>query len=125
MSDDDLGGLSPGELDELTDVDDRLAARVAALEEELAAGRAEVEAKHELVLGLEGQVQELRQALTGAAQRYRELLLASNPEVPADLVQGESIEEVEASLQEARRTVLQVRRHLESEAQAGGPAPRG
>ena len=93
--------------------------RLAALEEELAAGRAEVEAKHELVLGLEGQVQELRQALTGAAQRYRELLLASNPEVPADLVQGESIEEVEASLQEARRTVLQVRSHLESEAQAG------
>ena len=149
--------MSDDELDELTDVDDRLVeagvevdrlqsqaadaeagaahleeanrglqrqleeaqGRLAALEEELAAGRAEVEAKHELVLGLEGQVQELRQALTGAAERYRELLLASNPEVPADLVQGESIEEVEASLQEARRTVLQVRSHLESEAQAG------
>jgi chromosome segregation ATPase len=93
--------------------------RVAALEEELAAARTEAEAKHELVLSLEGQVEELRGALTAAAERYRELLLASNPEVPGDLVRGESIEEVEASLEAARQTVLQVRSHLESQAQAG------
>ena len=100
-------------------------ARVAAVDQELAAARAETEAKDEQVLALEGQMEELAQALTAAGQRYRELLLASNPEVslstevPAELVKGEGVEEVEASLEAARRTVLQVRSHLESEAQAG------
>ncbi len=139
--------LSPADADDLIDTDDRLAdagaeierlqsqaadaeARAAHLEEvnralqrqldeEVAAARAEAEAKHQQVVALEGQVEEQRQALTAAGQRYRELLLASNPEVPADLVRGESIEEVEASLEAARRTVLEVRSHLESEAQAG------
>lgn len=143
MSDDDFAGVSPADADDLIDPDDRLAdtsseierlesqaadaeARAAHLEEanrdlqrQLEEAQAEVEAKHQLVLSLEGQVEELRQALSAAAQRYRELLLVSDPEVPADLVSGDSIEEIEASLEAARRTVVRVRSHLESEAQAG------
>lgn len=62
-----------------------------------------------------------------AAQRYREAVLTREPELPADLVVGETVEEIDESLDRARQTVAQVRQHLEQQAQAlrvpaGAPA---
>jgi hypothetical protein len=62
-----------------------------------------------------------------AAIRYREVALAREPDLPADLVSGESVPEVEASLERARQTVAQVRQHLDQQAQTlrvptGAPA---
>lgn len=52
------------------------------------------------------------------AQRYRDLVLAHEPDLPADLVSGDSIDALEQSLQQARQTVAQVRQHLEQQAQS-------
>ena len=72
---------------------------------------------------------ELHARLQVAAGKYREALLMATPELPAELVAGESIEEVEASLAQARLTVAQVRERLQSQAQSGrvpaGSPPRG
>ncbi len=70
---------------------------------------------------------ELQGRLREAAARYRQLVLAQAPEVPSELVAGESIEEVEESLERARRTVAQVRDRLEAQARServptGAPA---
>jgi chromosome segregation ATPase len=83
-------------------------AQLAARDEELAALRQEVEA--------------LRASLKAAASKYRDALLASQPEVPPDLVTGETVEA-------ALRMVAQLRGHLETQAQAlrvpsGAPARR-
>ena len=70
----------------------------------------------------------LKEQLAGAATKYRALILATAPEVPEELVRGETPEEVEASFTAARETVEKVRRQLEAKAQAqrvpAGAPPR-
>jgi chromosome segregation ATPase len=78
-------------------------------------------------LEVRSEVTALKQRLSGAAAKYRDLLLATAPEVPEELVQGETPEEVEASFAAAREVVVKVRRQLEAQAEAervptGAPA---
>ena len=77
---------------------------------------------------LEAEVAALRQQLSSAAQRYRALILAGAPEIPEELVKGETVEEVDASFAAAQQMVAKVRRQLEAAAQAervpAGAPPR-
>jgi chromosome segregation ATPase len=72
--------------------------------------------------------QDLQSRLQTAAAKYREALLASAPDLPQDIISGETVEELDASVEKARQTVRQVREHLESQAQSGrvpaGAPPR-
>ena len=63
----------------------------------------------------DAEVEALRHQLTSATARYREALLASMPEVPAELVSGATPEEVEASLAQARGMVERIRSHIEAQ----------
>ncbi len=94
---------------------DESSAQLAAFEEDLTAKQEEN--------------QTLQARLQAAAGKYREALLAAAPELPEELVSGESIEEVEEAAERARQTVRQVRERLESQAQVGrvptGSPPRG
>ncbi len=138
--------------DELTSTQDELAAtkaeleqlqvttadreaRTSHLESELAEALAELATAQdtatarELELGgLSERTQALESQAQSAAQRYRELALRVAPELPEELVTGETVEEVEQALQRARETVSNVRGHLESQAQSGrvpvGAPPR-
>ena len=60
----------------------------------------------------------IKESLSGAVAKYRAALLATAPEIPAELVKGESIDEIDASLEQARGIVSKVRQQLESEAEA-------
>ena len=76
---------------------------------------------------MEGEVAAFKGQLASAAAKYRALILASAPEVPEELVRGETPEEVEASFAAAREMVAKVRRQLEAKVQAqrvpaGAPA---
>jgi len=94
-------------------------AQAAALrerEEELAAIRAEID--------------EARQRLALAVAKYRLLALERQPQIPAELVSGETVEEVARSLATARALVERVRRQLEAETQSrrvpvGSPGRQG
>ncbi len=126
---------------------------LTATQEDLAAAKAELEALQETAADAEAQKkkkkyqqtqaneelevargerdtreQDLVGQLQSAADRYRELALEQTPELPADLVSGGTVEEIDESLQRARETVSKVRGHLESQAQAGkvpvGAPPR-
>jgi hypothetical protein len=62
-----------------------------------------------------------------AAGRYRELLLAREPDLPEDMVAGTTVEEIDAAADRARQTVSLVRQRFEAQAQAtrvpaGAPA---
>jgi DNA repair exonuclease SbcCD ATPase subunit len=111
-------------------------ARAAHLEETLAQLREEQsqlsaalsEAQAQLAARDE-EVEALQVSLKTAASKYRAAVLASKPEVPPDLVGGETVDEVDHQLETALRMVTQLKSHLESQAQAlrvpsGAPARR-
>jgi len=103
---------------------DPLEGRIAELEGELAQLQQSMAIREEEV---KGEVATLEEKLSSAAGRYRALILAGAPEVPEELVKGETPDEVEASFAAAREMVEKVRRQLEAKAQAervpaGAPA---
>lgn len=112
-------------------------ARAATLEQEAVELRerlrqavADLETRDAALAESGREVESLRATLALAAAKYRETALAASPDIPAELVSGETIEEVDASLEAARRTVARVRDHLESQAEAervpaGAPERRG
>lgn len=61
------------------------------------------------------EVEELREKLKEAALKLKEALLASSPDIPEELVQGETVEEVEESFRRAKEIVGKVREKLEME----------
>ncbi len=65
----------------------------------------------------------LTDQLANASNHYKTLALASNPDVPADLVEGATIEQVQQSLEKARGVVAKVKAQLA--AQAAGAVPAG
>ena len=95
----------------------------------LGEAQAQVAARDEELAGLRQEAEVLQVSLKAAASKYRDVLLAGRPEVPPDLVGGETVEEVDERLEAALRMVVQLRSHLESQAQAlrvptGAPARR-
>ena len=116
---------SRAELERLQETAADSEARAAHLESQLA------QANEDIVLARgesETREQDLTTQLQSAADRYRELALEQTPELPAELVSGATVAEVDEALQRARETASKVRGHLESQAQAGkvpvGAPPR-
>src|SRR4051794_29556902 len=127
---------------------ERLQGRVGELEASIAAREADANAMRTQLTSAQdeasqaqsaltqrdGDLETLRQALDAtvaearaAANRYREVLMTSEPDLPAELVFGETVSEVDEAALRARHTVAQVRQHLETQAQAlrvptGAPA---
>ena len=70
----------------------------------------------------------LRERMSQAVGSYRGLALSAAPEIPEEMVSGETIEEVDASLEKARGMVERVKRQLESSVAAvrvpAGAPPR-
>ena len=74
--------------------------------------QSELAARDERVSALEEQVISLERELSTTVSRYRLALLDTAPEVPGDLVSGETAEELESSLAKAKGVVEQVRTRL-------------
>ncbi len=95
--------------------------KIGTLDEELSTARTDLAAAQTDNDGLHARLQ-------AAVGKYRQVLLAAAPEVAEEMVDGESIEDVDAAMERARQMVLQVRERLESQAQAGrvpvGSPPR-
>ena len=84
--------------------------RIAQLEEGIAARDVELAA--------------LKESLASAVAKYRTAVLATVPEVPEELVKGETVEEIAASLEAARGTVARIKQQLEIDA-AANSVPAG
>jgi len=63
-------------------------------------------------LDSEGRQAELSNSLVEATEKYRSALVSANPSVPASLITGESIAEIDASLQTAQGLVETVKETL-------------
>jgi hypothetical protein len=65
--------------------------------------------------------------LRAAAEKYRDLVVRTEPELPAELVAGDDVDAVEAAAQSARRIVGEIRSRIDAQSQAvrvpaGSPA---
>jgi hypothetical protein len=101
-----------------------------ALQREIEAGKAGIAemknnlaAKETEIVALNKSLEETRAAavsvsksLAAAVGAYRELIVRGNPGVLADLVGGDTIEKVDASLQNARAIMARARQEVEAEA---------
>jgi len=67
----------------------------------------------------------LRESLTGAVLKYRTAIVSAAPDVPGELVQGETLEEIDVSLQAAQDLVARVRQQIESAGQTAEVVPAG
>ncbi|RLC91913.1 MAG: hypothetical protein DRI39_09325 [Chloroflexi bacterium] len=73
----------------------------------------------------EAAIQELRGNLSEAVNRYRDALLKQHPEIPADMLEGDTVAALDASLEQARAVVDNVKRHLAERVPAGAPQRTG
>ena len=75
--------------------------RISQLEETLASKESELGA--------------LKEQLAGAVAKYRKAVLATVSGIPEELLKGEAVEEIDASLEQAQRIVSTVRQQLEDD----------
>jgi predicted RNase H-like nuclease (RuvC/YqgF family) len=99
------------------------ATTIERLEQALAARDIEIDGLKRSLEELKSQSDVISGELTRTVTAYRELTLRSNPGVLAELVTGNSVEEIDGSLHNARVLVDKVRQEIEAETlQARVPA---
>mgnify|MGYP006266845187 CR=1 FL=1 len=91
-------------------MNDELNGKIAQLEEGIASR--------------DGELAAIKKSLASAVAKYRAAVIASAPEVPEELVKGETVEEIDASLSLAQSIVSKVKQTLEAQAQST-PIPAG
>ncbi len=116
---------------------ERLKVKVSQLESLVADREADITQRDGRIRGLEQDITErdnriasLEQSLTESEERqkqleenlslavtsYRQTVISANPDIPEELIKGESLEAVEQSLASARKLVDKVKQGLEAEA---------
>lgn len=87
---------------------------------------AELEKALEEAKAASTELSQLKDSHSRAVSKYLEALRAANPSIPPDVISGQSIDEIDASLEKAKAIAKAVRASLEQEAQqtavpAGAP----
>jgi len=91
-------------------------ATIIRLEQALAGKDSEIAALKQALDEAERKISELGKALPQAVAAYKALVVQANPGVLAELITGDTIEEVNESLKNARALVERVRQEMEAEA---------
>ncbi len=147
MTDEDAPPDAPGELaalqtrldaahTEATALRDALAQADASASAETARLRDELAAANDLAAEHTAQADEMRiqrdaavEQVRVSAERYRDLVVQQEPLLPPELIAGDSIDAVDASLAAAREIAGRVRSHIDAQTQAArvpaGAPPRG
>ena len=107
----EVGGETPGSPEEESA---RLTARVAELEKTLAEKDAEISVLRQTGLELDEKYRALGESYGGAVAGFRTMVVRTNPEIPEEMVHGETVEEVNDSLEKAKALVSRVRQEMEA-----------
>jgi hypothetical protein len=92
------------------------AAGVTGMESKLAEKEAALSETTERLDRMTGAVADLEARLAKAAASYRTLIAGVHPEIPEDLISGQSIEEIDTSVEKAKSLVTRVKKGLEAAA---------
>lgn len=103
---------------------------VSALQEQIADAQAQIEALQSAAANAEARAATAQAELAEARQQESRLdeELAAAPHIPADLVPGDTLEEIDQQLESAQRVVSHLREKLQQEGQSSrvpvGAPPR-
>ena len=130
---DEIAGVLRQEQQERQEVADALKERDDKIDELtslLARARDDIEARQQAVDNAWIELTSLREAKDEAVSACRDALRMAHPELPADLIRGETVEELTASVQSAATLVEKVRAALQAEKNAarvpaGAPVSAG
>ena len=89
---------------------------IIKLEQALAGKDAEIAALKQTLAEAEGKAVELDSALAQAVAGYRELVIETNPGVLAELITGNTVDEVNESLKNAQALIEKVMQEMSSKA---------
>ena len=116
-------GTATGELEVLKQENIALArelksrdAAIARLERAVVDKDSEVAALKQAMAEAEGKMTDLNNSLAQAVASYRAMVVESNPGVLAEMITGDTVDEVNESLKNARVLIDKVRQEMEAEA---------
>jgi uncharacterized coiled-coil protein SlyX len=98
--------------------------RISELEQALVERDEQINSLKQSLAELEARLTEVKEGRAQAIASYRELVVSSNPDLPEELISGDSVEEIDKSLAGARALIDRVRQRLETEI-AGAKIPAG
>lgn len=98
--------------------------RISKLEQAVASRDEQIADLNQSLAELEPRLAELEESLAQAISSYRALVIRSNPDLPEELIAGDSVEEIDKSLAGAQALIERVRERLETEI-AGARIPAG
>jgi len=97
---------------------DELAARdtaVSELRQQVAARDSELAVQQQAAAEFEDRFEKISSDLSQAVASYRALVVRSNPDVPEDMVSGDTIEAIDGAIKSARELINRVRENMEEE----------
>jgi len=89
--------------------------RISELEQAVAGLESEIAALKQAVAESDDNLNKLNESLNQAVASYKALVIQSNPDVPEELVTGDSIEAIADSLASAKELVTKIRKGMEAE----------
>jgi len=89
--------------------------RISELEQAVAGLESEIAALKQAVAESDDNLNKLNESLNQAVASYKALVIQSNPDVPEELVTGDSIEAITDSLASAKELVTKIRKGMEAE----------
>ncbi len=91
-------------------------ATIAELEQAVASKDSEITILKQAIAESEQKLAEINETLAQAIASYKTLVMEANPEIPADLIAGDTIEAINESLENARALIDRVKQGIEAEA---------
>ena len=92
--------------------------RISELEQTVVDRDNQIAVLKQSVAELEPRLADLNNSLTQAVASYRSLVVRSNPNVPEELIAGDTVEAIDKSLANAQTIIDRVRQELEAETAA-------
>ena len=89
--------------------------RISELEQAAASLESEIATLKQAVVESDDSLNKLNESLKQAVASYKTLVIQSNPDVPEELITGDSIEAITGSLASARELVTKIRKGMEAE----------
>lgn len=106
------------QLDRASQEIERLTVDLDAAHAELAASGEAILARDEEMRLLRARIDESADEMREAAARYRDMALKAEPALPGEIIAGETVVDIDVSLDRARTIAEKVRARIESEARA-------
>ena len=90
--------------------------QISKLEQAITDKDSQINGLKQTLAEFEEQNKQLTDSLAQAIASYRSVVVSANPEVPQELINGDTVEAIDESLSKAKKLVGQIRQGLEAEA---------